>query len=98
MAFGSLSIGLKCPFFMGYYYENEKKQDNTVSVEAMKEMYAQLSTPQYLKREMSFPNTHAHVITSNLTSDDWQTVESESIKFMKEILGMIPVSITVNNN
>ncbi len=89
---------IKCPFFMGYYYENEEKQDNTVSVAAMKEMYAQLSTPQYQKREICFPNTHSHVITSDLTSDDWKSVETESVKFIQEILGVTPVSIIVNKN
>lgn len=79
---------VKCPFFMGYYYENEEKQDNTVSVAAMKEMYAQLATPQYLKREMSFPTTHSHVLTSDLTSDDWQTVERQTALFIQEVLGM----------
>ena len=79
---------IKCPVFMGYYYENEEKQDNVVSVAAMKTMYEQLGTPQYLKREMNFKNTKAHVITSDLTTDDWQTVEVESAKFMQEVLGM----------
>jgi esterase/lipase len=87
---------VKCPFFMGYYYENEEKQDNTVSVAAMKEMYTQLSTPQYQKREICFPNTHSHVITSDLTSDDWKSVEAESAKFIQEILGMKPILIIKN--
>jgi stress response protein YsnF len=57
----------------------------------MKEMYAQLSTPQYQKREVNFPTTKAHVMISDLTSDDWQSVESETAKFMQKILGMIPI-------
>lgn len=77
-----------CPFFMGYYYENEEKQDNTVSVIAMKEMYEQLSTPPQYKREKAFPKADSHVITSDLTTDTWQAVEAESVKFIKEILGM----------
>ena len=79
---------VRCPFFMGYYYENEEKQDNTVSVVAMKEMYEQLSTPPPYKREKAFPKADSHVITSDLTTDTWQAVEAESVKFIKEILGM----------
>ena len=73
---------------MGYYYENEENQDKVVSVEAMKTMFEQLQTPQYLKRSVAFKNTKEHVMTSNLTTDDWLTVETESVKFMQEILGM----------
>lgn len=79
---------VKCPLFMGYYYEDEEKQDNVVSVAAMKEMFGQVATPQYQKREFNFKNAKAHVITSDLTTDDWQTVETESVKFMEEVLGM----------
>jgi esterase/lipase len=82
---------VKCPFFMAYYYQNEEKQDKTVSVVAMHEMYAQLGTPPQLKREKAFPKADAHVITSNLTTDEWQAVEQESIKFMEEVLNMRPV-------
>ena len=79
---------IKCPIFMGYYYENEENQDKVVSVVAMKEMFEQLGTPPQYKRAVNFQNTKAHVLTSDLTTDDWQTVESESIKFIQEILGM----------
>ena len=81
---------IKCPLFMGYYYENEENQDKTVSVAAMREMLAQVKTPQYHKREVNFPTTHAHVMISDLTSDDWQSVEKESKKFIQEVLGMMP--------
>lgn len=79
---------IKCPVFMGYYYENEENQDKVVSVAAMKVMFEQLGTPPQYKRSFDFVNAKAHVITSPLTTDDWQTVESESAKFIQEILGM----------
>ncbi len=79
---------VKCPVFMGYYYENEEKQDKTVSVEAMKEMFEQLGTPPQYKRAVDFKNANAHVITSPMTTDDWQTVEAESAKFLQEVMGM----------
>jgi len=79
---------VKCPFFMGYYYENEEKQDKSVSVAAMKEMFAQLGTPAAQKRELPFPKAHDHVIGSRILSEDWQGVERESARFMEEVLGM----------
>ncbi len=79
---------VKCPVFMGYYYENEENQDKVVSVAAMKTMFEQLGTPPQYKRAVDFKNTKAHVLTSPLTTDDWQTVETESVKFIQEILGM----------
>ncbi|MBL7813611.1 MAG: alpha/beta hydrolase [Saprospiraceae bacterium] len=79
---------VKCPVFMGYYYENEEKQDKVVSIEAMKTMFEQLGTPPQYKRAVNFPNAHAHVLTSPLTTDDWQAVENESVKFIKDILKM----------
>ncbi len=79
---------VKCPVFMGYYYENEENQDKVVSVEAMKKMFEQLGTPPQYKRAVNFQNAKAHVITSPLTTDDWQTVEAESAKFIQEVLGM----------
>ncbi len=79
---------VKCPVFMGYYYEDEEKQDKTVSVAAMKVMFEQLGTPPQYKRAVDFQNAKAHVITSPMTTDDWQTVEAESVKFIQEILRM----------
>ncbi len=79
---------VRCPVFVGYYYENEEKQDKSVSVAAMKEMLAQLGTPAAHRREVNFPNAHDHVIGSQILSSDWQGVERESAKFMEEVLGM----------
>jgi esterase/lipase len=82
---------VNCPFFLGYYYENEEKQDKVVSIPAMKSMFEQIKTPLSKKRSVNFPNTHNHVLMCDLISDDWQTVEAESVKFMTEILGMQPL-------
>ncbi|NJN33518.1 MAG: alpha/beta hydrolase [Saprospiraceae bacterium] len=79
---------VKCPVFLGYYYENEIRQDSTVSVDAMQEMFGQLGTPPQYKRAVSFPKAAAHVITSDLTTDAWQSVEAESVRFLKEVVGL----------
>jgi esterase/lipase len=80
---------IKCPVFVGYYYENEENQDKLVSVAAMREMFSQLGTPANLKKEMSFPNTKNHIIGCALVSQDWQTVEKESAIFLSSIITQI---------
>ena len=77
---------IKCPTFLGYYYEDEDHQDKVVSVAAMKEMFLQLGTPENKKREVDFKNAHEHVIASDLISDDWKGVETETLKFLNEIV------------
>jgi hypothetical protein len=77
---------VKCPVFLAYYYKNEEEQDMTVSVPAMLKMFEELGTPVELKRKMAFPEAKAHVIASYIRSKDWQSVERETDKFLKEIV------------
>lgn len=76
---------IKCPVFVGYYYENEEKQDRLVSVAAMKAMMPQLGTPPEQRQIVNFPNSHDHVIGSRILSSDWQGVQAKSIAFLKDI-------------
>jgi esterase/lipase len=77
---------IECPVFLAYYYKNEKEQDNTVSVPAMLKMYDELGTPPESKEKMAFPDAGAHVIASYIRSKDWQGVERETDKFLKDIV------------
>lgn len=76
------------PLFLGYYYENEEKQDMVVSVDAMLEMFEQLGTPNELKRKMAFPETNRHVICSRHATRDYSRVMEETFKFADEVLGL----------
>ena len=77
---------VKCPVFLAYYYKNEEEQDKTVSVPALLAMFDELGTPAELKKKMAFPEAGAHVIASYIRSKDWQGVETETDKFLKEIV------------
>jgi esterase/lipase len=77
---------VNCPVFLGYYYKNENEQDNTVSVPAMLKMYDELGTPSAMKRKIAFPEAGAHVISSYIRSNDWQSVESETENFLTDIV------------
>lgn len=76
------------PLFMGYYYKDEENQDKVVSVKAMLDMYEAVKTPEFNKRKLAFPNAGDHVISSSITTDDWEKVYHASISFIEEILGV----------
>ncbi|WBL27018.1 alpha/beta hydrolase [Zunongwangia sp. HGR-M22] len=75
---------VSCPVFLGYYYKNEKEQDQVVSVEAMLKMYDELGTPAAEKEKVAFPEAGNHVIASDLRSKDWEKVYQESVEFITE--------------
>jgi esterase/lipase len=77
---------IHCPVFLGYYYKNDKEQDNTVSIPAMLKMFDELGTPAEIKQKKAFPETGEHVIASYIRSKDWQSVEKETDKFLSEIV------------
>lgn len=79
---------VKQPLFLGYYYKNEKEQDETVSVAAMLKMYDMLGTPTDKKVKKAFPNAAAHVICSKWQSKDLDSVTKEVRAFMENVLGL----------
>ncbi|WP_299460200.1 alpha/beta hydrolase [uncultured Microscilla sp.] len=82
---------IKQPLFLGYYYKDETHQDKVVSVKAMKQMYTQLGTPSYQKRQVAFPNVGSHVIASYITSKNYQRVAQKTFEFAEEVLKLKPV-------
>ena len=83
---------VKTPLFLGYYYKNEKEQDQTVSVKAMQDMFPLLGTPDNLKVEKAFPESGDHVIGSYLRSKDVKGVYEATDQFFQEKLGLKPVN------
>ncbi len=83
---------IKMPVFLGYYYKNEKEQDEVVSVKAMQEMFPQLGTPANLKVEKAFPESGDHVIASYLRSKDVKGVYEATDSFFQKQLGLTPVA------
>lgn len=76
------------PVFMGYYYKNDKEQDQTVSVPAMLKMYEELGTPKDKKVKVAFPNAGAHVICSQWSSKDLDGLTKEVFQFAENQLGL----------
>lgn len=72
------------PLFLAYYYENEETQDHVASVPAMMEMFHTIKTPDTLKKKQAFPDADDHVISSSITSRDWEGVLNASIDFLEK--------------
>jgi hypothetical protein len=60
-----------------------------VSVPKMLEMYKQIGTPDPLKVKQAFPESGDHVIASSITSQDWEGVLEETIRFLEEVAKVI---------
>ena len=76
------------PVFVGCYYKNDSLQDNTVSVEAILEMYEQLGSSR--KELVKFPDVGHHVMASEITSEDLESVRQETRKFLEEVMQLKP--------
>ena len=74
------------PTLLLYYYKDEDKQDPVVKVSAMKRMFAQLATPDSLKRQVAIPDAGDHVLGSYVKSKDIQSVKNEVERFASLIL------------
>ncbi|MFY0627488.1 MAG: alpha/beta hydrolase [Reichenbachiella sp.] len=77
---------ISSPYFMGYYYKNEKESDHVVSVDAMQAFDQNTSTPDNLKVNKAFPNVGVHVIASDLKSKDIEGVINSTSAFIEEVL------------
>lgn len=77
-----------CPVFLGYYYKDEKNQDQVVRVDAALNMFRQLATPVDQKTEIAFPEAGEHVIAGELFSKSVDEVKEATFQFAKTILKM----------
>lgn len=84
------------PVFLGYYYKDDRNQDQTVKVDAMLKMYEQLGTMENQKVRKAFPEAGEHVIACELTSGCLDEVIAETVKFGEDVLKMKPVTPSLN--
>lgn len=74
------------PSLLLYYFKDKDHQDPVVKVSAMRRMFAQLATPDSLKRQIAIPNAENHVLGSPIKSKDVASVKKEIEKFATEVL------------
>ncbi|HYQ57078.1 MAG TPA: hypothetical protein VEP89_06995 [Draconibacterium sp.] len=79
------------PVFLGYYYKDDEHQDQTVSVDAMLDMFDELGTLPNQKVKKAFQEAGDHVIACELTSGSVEEVIAETIRFGETILNLNPV-------
>lgn len=79
------------PLYMSYYYKDEQHQDNVVSVKRMKEMFAQVSTPVELKKEVGLADAGTHIIASDLFNTHLESVWAPLVSYCEEVLHLTPV-------
>lgn len=77
---------VKVPAFVGYYYKNEEKQDQVVSVPAILKMFDGLGTSANKKVKKAFPEAGNHVIGCDLRSKDWQNVYNQTVAFIDDVI------------
>ncbi|MCD7097345.1 alpha/beta hydrolase [Stenotrophomonas sp. MMGLT7] len=73
---------VRMPVFLGYYYRDEQHQDATVSVAAMRAMFAQLGTPAAQREMVDFPQADNHVIASPQRSKAVPQVFASTCRFL----------------
>ncbi|WDS34888.1 alpha/beta fold hydrolase [Pseudoxanthomonas sp.] len=79
---------IRMPVFLGYFYRDEQHQDPTVSVPAMRAMFAQLGTPPAAREMVDFPQADNHVIASPLRSKSAPQVFAASCQFLADKAGL----------
>jgi len=80
------------PLYQAYYYKDDEHQDKVVSVKRMREMYAQVSTPAEMKKEVSLPDAGTHIIGSSLFNQNLGSVWTPLVSYCEDILHLDPVN------
>lgn len=79
---------VKQPTLTLYYYKDEAHQDEQVSVEAIKKMHEELSTPAEQKQLVNIPTAGSHVLGSPIISKDVESVYAATEQFAVDVLHM----------
>lgn len=77
---------IKSPVFIGYYYKNDAEKDNVVSIDAMKDFYTKIKTPENQKAIISFSEVGGHVITNKYQQGGLDDVREATFEFAREVL------------
>jgi hypothetical protein len=80
------------PLYLAYYYKDDEHQDKVVSVKRMREMFAQLSTPAEMKKEVALPDAGTHIIGSNLFNQNLEPVWTSLVSYCENVLHLNPVN------
>ena len=79
------------PLYLSYYYKDEEHQDKVVSVKRMKEMFAQVSTPTELKKEVVLTDAGTHIICSDLFNENLASAWTPLVSYCEDVLHLAVV-------
>ena len=82
------------PLIMVYYYKDDTRQDEVVSVKRMKEMFEQLGTPPAKKIQVALPDAGTHIIGSDIFNKNLQSLWEPLAAFCEDVLNMAVVNDT----
>ncbi len=78
----SVYAQIRVPVFVGYYYRDTQHQDAVISVDALRAMFTQFSTPLEQRQLQAFPQAGDHVIASPLRSQAASQVFTATCRFI----------------
>lgn len=79
------------PLFVSYYYQDEDHQDTAISIEAIQDFVAQVSTPSEQMEVFVTASAGSHPIASSIWNPHWQEVEEATASFLERVLRLVPV-------
>ena len=82
----------KTPYFIGYYFENESKKDNIISIEAVRRYSEVANTPDHQSKVIPFSQGRGHVISSQMMNPQWSIVQDSIFSFAENVLEMSQAS------
>ena len=80
------------PLYVAYYYKNDEQQDKVVSVKRMREMVAQVATPEALKREVALSDAGTHIIASDLFNPHLVSLWTSVTAYCEDVLRLQPLN------
>lgn len=82
---------IKQPLFINYYFKNEDQKDEVISIDRLKQFFAQVSTPKNQKELNTSPESGDHVTISPITSSDIETPFVQASNFLENVMGIEPI-------
>lgn len=79
------------PVFSAYYYKDEENRDKTVSIPAIKDFHAGISTPAASKQLHALPEIGAHAMLNKFQPKDLTELRNRTWAFCEQVLGLTPV-------
>lgn len=89
----------RTPIFIAYFYQNEEKKDNIISIPAIKEFARVVSTPASQLKVLPISAGYGHVISSKYMNDQWEVTQDSIFNFADKVLMMKPEmdSLSISN-